>query len=59
MINIIKNFLRYWNEPLHPPTEEDIADLEAMQQLMDEIKALEHKTGKKLICRLPEVGCGL
>lgn len=58
MTNIIKKLSLYWNKPLHPPNEEDIADLESMQQLMDEVEALERETGKKLICKLPEFGCG-
>lgn len=41
MMNAINKFLRYWNDPLHPPTEEDIADLKAMELLLVKIRALD------------------
>lgn len=41
MTNLIKRFFFYRNRPIHELTAEDIAEAEAMEQLLVKIRALD------------------
>lgn len=57
MPSIIKRLSSYWNRPLHEPTAKELAELEAMEQLIAELEAFEREIGQHIICELPEFCC--
>ena len=56
MTNIIKRFSLYWNEPLRPLSTKELAELEAMEQLLIKIRVLEKERGY-IEYKLPEFYC--
>lgn len=56
MINAIKKFLRCWNQP-QEATAEELAEAEAMEQLLVKIRALEEERGYSFEYDLPDFYC--
>lgn len=57
MTNLIKRFFFYWKRPIHELTAEDIAEAEAMEQLLIKIRALEEERGYSFEYDLPDFYC--
>lgn len=58
MIKALERIFLYWNRPIYEPTAQELADIEAMQQLITQLQAYEREIGHCIICELPEFGCG-